>query len=416
MQGYFIVIEGIDGTGKSTQVGRLADWFRDFGRQVVVSREPTDGPWGRKLRESAATGRLSPEDELEYFLNDRRQHVEEVIAPALAAGKVVILDRYYFSTMAYQGCRGFDPVAIRYRNEEFAPLPDLLLILDLDVDTALARIGSRGDTANEFERRDALERCRGIFLSLAPEPFVRVIPSAGPPDEITARVRHAVATAGILPVSVQREWCPESGLIPPATLLRGYLSGMFPMADDGIISWHQPQIRGLLPLDDNFHISHGLRRALQRQPFEVRWNTAFSEVMDGCANRRETWIDPVIKASYRKLHQLGNAHTVECWDADGLQGGLYGVSLGGAFFGESMFSRKTDASKIALVELVRHLREAGFTLLDTQWSTSHLRTFGCYTLFSRNYHKALAAALKIVPEIPFPQQQACRAAASSPAG
>ena len=136
--GLFIVIEGIDGTGKSTHARRLGGWFESQGRVVVLSREPTDGPWGKKLRESAATGRLSPEDELEYFLNDRRQHVTEIIAPALAAGKVVILDSYYFSTMAYQGARGFDPAEIRRRNEEFAPVPDLLLILDLEVDHSAA--------------------------------------------------------------------------------------------------------------------------------------------------------------------------------------------------------------------------------------------------------------------------------------
>jgi dTMP kinase len=188
----FLVIEGIDGTGKSTQAQRLAEWLRELGREVVTSREPTDGPWGRKLRESAATGRLSPEDELEYFLRDRRQHVEEVIAPALAAGKVVILDRYYFSTMAYQGARGFDPAEIRRRNEEFAPVPDLLLVLDLEVDAALERIGARGDTANEFEKRDSLQRCREVFLSLAGEPFVRVISTNGTPDEVGAAIREAV--------------------------------------------------------------------------------------------------------------------------------------------------------------------------------------------------------------------------------
>ncbi|MEX1048205.1 MAG: dTMP kinase [Akkermansiaceae bacterium] len=193
--GLFIVIEGIDGTGKSTQAARLGEWFRSQGREVVLSREPTDQPWGRKLRESAATGRLSPEDELEYFLKDRRQHVEELIAPSLAAGKVVILDRYYFSTMAYQGLRGFDPAEIRRKNEAFAPRPDLLLILDLDVDTALQRIGVRGDTANEFEKRDSLIRCREIFLSLRDETFVRVISTAGTPDEVAAEIREAVEAA-----------------------------------------------------------------------------------------------------------------------------------------------------------------------------------------------------------------------------
>lgn len=195
-KGIFIVLEGIDGTGKSTQAARLAAWFRERGRDVVQSREPTDGPWGKKLRESAATGRLSPQDELEFFLRDRRQHVDEVIAPALAAGKVVILDRYYFSTMAYQGARGFDPAEIRRRNEEFAPVPDLLLILDLDVDTALDRIGARGDSANEFEKRGNLVRCREIFRSLAGENFVETINTSGSMDEVSRDIRDAIGRRG----------------------------------------------------------------------------------------------------------------------------------------------------------------------------------------------------------------------------
>lgn len=188
----FIVIEGIDGTGKSTQAKRLAEHFLGQGREVVLSREPTDGPWGTLLRESASTGRLSPDEELAIFLKDRKQHVEEKIAPALAVGKVVILDRYYFSSMAYQGTRGFDPLEIRRKNEEFAPIPDLLLILDLDVETAIQRIGSRGDTANEFEQRANLERCREIFLSLKDEPFARIIPSDCSPDEVTKRLLNTL--------------------------------------------------------------------------------------------------------------------------------------------------------------------------------------------------------------------------------
>ena len=192
-KGLLIAIEGIDGTGKSTQARRLGEWFVSQGREVVLSREPTDGPWGKKLRESAATGRLSPQAELQYFLNDRRQHVTEVIIPARAAGKVVILDRYYFSTMAYQGARGFDPVEIRRLNEEFAPVPDLLVILDLDVDTAHQRIGFRGDTTTEFEQRESLERCRTIFLSLKDEPFARVIDSKGTLDEVSQRIIHSIS-------------------------------------------------------------------------------------------------------------------------------------------------------------------------------------------------------------------------------
>ncbi len=189
----FIVIEGIDGTGKSTQAKRLAEHFTAQGRTVTLSREPTDGPWGTLLRNSASTGRLSPEEELETFLKDRRQHVEEKIAPALAAGHVVILDRYYFSTMAYQGSRGFDPQKIRKNNEAFAPVPDFLLILDLDVEIAHLRIGSRGDTANEFEQRANLERCRQIFLSLKDEPFAHLIDANHSTDEVAARILAALA-------------------------------------------------------------------------------------------------------------------------------------------------------------------------------------------------------------------------------
>lgn len=191
-QGIFIVVEGIDGTGKSTQSKRLAEWFRSRGREVVLSREPTDGPWGKKLRESATTGRLSAEEELECFLNDRREHVEMSIKPALAEGKVVILDRYYFSMMAYQGARGFDPAEIRRRNEVFAPQPDLLLILDLSVESAHGRIGARGDTANEFEQRDTLSRCREIFLSLRDEPFACVIDAEPSLNEVTADILSMV--------------------------------------------------------------------------------------------------------------------------------------------------------------------------------------------------------------------------------
>jgi dTMP kinase len=191
--GLFIVLEGIDGTGKSTQTRLLADWFRQRGREVVASREPTDGPWGAKLRATAATGRLPAEDELQLLLRDRREHVEQLIAPALAAGKVVILDRYYFSTMAYQGSRGLDPAEIRRVNEAFAPRPDLLFILDLDVESALSRIGGRGDTANEFEKSESLAKCRDIFLSLADEPFVHLVPSTGGLDAVQARLREIAA-------------------------------------------------------------------------------------------------------------------------------------------------------------------------------------------------------------------------------
>ena len=184
-----------------------------------------------------------------------------------------------------------------------------------------------------------------------------------------------------------------SKIIPPEILLEAYAQGVFPMAEDGEILWFSPERRGLIPLDERFHIPRGLAKSVKRQPFEVRWNTAFRDVMLGCAAREETWIDEVILDSYCALHAAGHAHSVECWDADGLQGGLYGVALPGVFFGESMFSRKTDASKIALVALVERLREKEFSLLDTQWMTSHLRQFGGYELSRKAYLAALRKAL-----------------------
>lgn len=181
-------------------------------------------------------------------------------------------------------------------------------------------------------------------------------------------------------------------IIPPEILLEAYSQGVFPMAEDGSILWFSPERRGIIPLDARFHIPHSLVKRLRRPPFEVRRDTAFREVMLACAERDETWIDEVIVTSYCKLHEIGHAHSFECWDDDGLQGGLYGVSLGHAFFGESMFSRKTDASKIALVALVEWLRQNGATLLDTQWMTPHLRQFGGYELPRATYHRVLAKA------------------------
>lgn len=180
-------------------------------------------------------------------------------------------------------------------------------------------------------------------------------------------------------------------------MLGAYAEGVFPMAEDGEIYWFSPIRRGLIPLDEAFHISKGLRRTLKKRPFEIRWNTAFRQVMEGCAEREETWIDSVILESYCELFKMGFAHSVECWDEDGLQGGLYGIRIRGAFFGESMFSRKTDASKVALVELVEWLREEGVILLDTQWMTDHLRRFGGYEVPKEIYQEMLAEALAVPP-------------------
>lgn len=184
--------------------------------------------------------------------------------------------------------------------------------------------------------------------------------------------------------------------ILPQVLLSAYVEGVFPMAEEGELLWFSPVQRGLMPLDERFHIPRGLRKALRKEPFEIRMNTAYREVMCGCADRDSTWIDEVIMDSYEELYKLGFGLSVECWDDEGLQGGLYGVRLGKAFFGESMFSRKTDASKIALVSLVEHLRGEGAVLLDTQWLTEHLKQFGGYEVARDVYLELLAEALEEV--------------------
>jgi leucyl/phenylalanyl-tRNA--protein transferase len=185
-------------------------------------------------------------------------------------------------------------------------------------------------------------------------------------------------------------------LLEPALLLNAYASGIFPMAmDNGDLGWFSPDPRGVIPLNEGFHVPHGLRRTLKKAPFEIRVNTGFADVMRGCADRNETWIDDTIYKSYVRLHYLGHAHSVESWCDGRLVGGLYGIALGGAFFGESMFSRAPDASKVALVALVERLRERGYVLLDTQWTTAHLRQFGAQDLPRREYMARLRRALAV---------------------
>ncbi|MBX4870644.1 leucyl/phenylalanyl-tRNA--protein transferase [Rhizobium bangladeshense] len=188
--------------------------------------------------------------------------------------------------------------------------------------------------------------------------------------------------------------------ITPDILLRAYSIGLFPMAesaDDPEIFWVEPELRGVLPLDD-FHISKSLAKTVRRKPFEIRFDHAFDGVIAACAEetsgRPSTWINQTIKSLYTTLFEIGHAHTVEAWDGEELVGGLYGVSLGSAFFGESMFSRRTDASKICLVHLVERLRERGFTLLDTQFTTEHLKTFGAMDVPKADYAVLLAAAME----------------------
>lgn len=187
--------------------------------------------------------------------------------------------------------------------------------------------------------------------------------------------------------------------ITPELLLRAYSIGLFPMsdaADDPEIFWVEPELRGILPLDA-FHVSKSLAKAVRKKPFDIRFDTAFDAVVEKCAEEAEdrpsTWINDTIRELYGALHKLDHAHSVEAWEGDALVGGLYGVSLGSAFFGESMFSRRTNASKICLVHLVERLKMRGFTLLDTQFTTEHLKTFGAIDVPKQDYLKLLDKAM-----------------------
>lgn len=188
--------------------------------------------------------------------------------------------------------------------------------------------------------------------------------------------------------------------LTPDIVLQAYTAGIFPMAeaaDDAELFWVNPTRRGILPLDA-FHVPRRLRRVLRRDPFTVRADTAFAAVMRGCAEASETrpstWINDTIIHLYTALAERGAAHSIECWQDEELVGGLYGVSLGAAFFGESMFSRVTDASKVALVHLVARLRLGGYRLLDTQFLTPHLARFGGIEISRARYHRLLEEALR----------------------
>jgi leucyl/phenylalanyl-tRNA--protein transferase len=187
--------------------------------------------------------------------------------------------------------------------------------------------------------------------------------------------------------------------LTPHLLLNAYSQGVFPMADpDGAIYWYDPNPRAILPLE-SFHIPRSLARRIRRGGFEIRFDAAFRTVITACAkpapNRETTWISPEIIEAYCELNELGFAHSVETWINEKLAGGLYGVTLGGLFAGESMFSRATDSSKIALVYLIERLRQAGFCLLDVQFMTDHLRRFGAIEIPRREYRTRLAQALGI---------------------
>lgn len=187
--------------------------------------------------------------------------------------------------------------------------------------------------------------------------------------------------------------------LTPEMVVEGYLRGFFPMAEsrEGEIGWFSPDPRAVFPLD-GLVVSRSLRRTIRRGTFEVRVDTAFRHVVQKCAERAETWISDEILDVYSRLHDQGIAHSVESWAGDELAGGLYGVALGGAFFGESMFSAKTDASKVALVALVERLRRGGYLLLDTQFITPHLRRLGAVEIPRAAYLRALRRALLVKGE------------------
>lgn len=183
--------------------------------------------------------------------------------------------------------------------------------------------------------------------------------------------------------------------LTPELVLRAYGAGVFPMADHAEATdlyWVDPRRRGVLPLD-RFRLSRSLRRRIRKDDYRIRVNTEFEAVLDACADRPETWINDAIRHVFIQIHYMGHAHSVELWQGDGLVGGLYGLHLGSAFFGESMFSRITDASKIALAYLVARLRAGGFTLLDTQFTTPHLESLGAVSITRLQYQEKLSRAL-----------------------
>jgi leucyl/phenylalanyl-tRNA---protein transferase len=215
---------------------------------------------------------------------------------------------------------------------------------------------------------------------------------------LMAAPSHGAPSPAILPSMTSRD--SASSEITPEVLLRAYACGIFPMAesaDDPTLFWVEPEMRGVIPLD-GFRIASRLARTVRSEAFIVTVNTAFNAVISGCAapqpGRDDTWINKRIRDLYVGLHQLGHCHSVEVWDGDDLVGGLYGVSLGRAFFGESMFHRARDASKVALVHLVARLIAGGFELLDTQYVTEHLRSFGAVEISRRRYAALLDKAIK----------------------
>jgi leucyl/phenylalanyl-tRNA--protein transferase len=184
-------------------------------------------------------------------------------------------------------------------------------------------------------------------------------------------------------------------MIPAPFLLEAYRTGIFPMGNrEGGIDWYSPHRRGIIPLD-TFHVPRRLARVIRRGRFAITFDTAFTDVIAACAALEDSWISDEIRESYVNLFTLGFAHSVEAWQGERLVGGLYGVNLRGAFFGESMFHHVTDASKVALVALVDRLRARGYLLLDTQWTTSHLERFGAIEIPRAQYLRKLRESMKL---------------------
>ncbi len=181
-------------------------------------------------------------------------------------------------------------------------------------------------------------------------------------------------------------------MLQPENMIRLYASGAFPMADDtGQINWYMPEIRTIIPLD-NFNIPRSTRKAIEKQNFELKFDTDYLSVIKGCADRPSTWISEELIAAYRRLHKRGYLHSVETYQNGKLVGGLYGITFRGAFFGESMFSKVSQASKAALVALLYHLKENDFVLLDVQYMTEHLRMFGAIEISWEEYSALLQKA------------------------
>lgn len=192
-RGFLISVEGIDGTGKTTQVELLRQWFEQKGKSAIALKEPTNGPYGREIARLASTGGLNDiKKELRLFMLDREEDVREHILPALQAGKVVIMDRYYLSNMAYQGARGLDPRSIKEENERFSPKPDLIIVLDIDPEKCMRRVRSRKNVVRHFENEAFLQKVRQIYMEIGKAPNAVVIDTDRPVDTVHKRIVEAI--------------------------------------------------------------------------------------------------------------------------------------------------------------------------------------------------------------------------------